>query len=185
MGGALLFGRWLDAASVAPRRRAFKALAALSALVALTWSLALWVAASYGLDGAATAQPTLDAIDDPGEWALPFAIYAGARSTPSCRCSRFGSSDSSTTTATPRPLHRSVPLPPVGRRRVSWAPRPIRGLRRRAGVPPTAQAWVNVALGVASLPGALWLATTLGAEPRRCALSPTGTAAATAVARLS
>ena len=25
------------------------------------------------------------------------------------------------------------------------------------------------ALGVASLPGALWLATTLGAEPRRCA----------------
>ena len=77
MGGALLFGRWLDAASVAPRRRAFKALAALSALVALTWSLALWVAASYGLDGAATAQPTLDAIDDPGEWALPFAIYAG------------------------------------------------------------------------------------------------------------
>ena len=174
MGGALLFGRWLDAASVAPRRRAFKALAALSALVALTWSLALWVAASYGLDGAATAQPTLDAIDDPGEWALPFAIYAG-----------WGAIDAFLQTFSfwiigqldddPRLLGRFTGvyrcLQSAGAA-VSWALSTYSWGCDGAcagAVPPTAQAWVNVALGVASLPGALWLATTLGAEPRRCA----------------
>ena len=122
MGGALLFGRWLDAASVAPRRRAFKALAALSALVALTWSSRC---GSPCVGTASTAPPprqrrpsTRSTI--PAEWALPFAIYAG-----------WGAIDAFLQTfsfwiigqldrrpAAPRPLHRSVPrCSPVGRRR--------------------------------------------------------------------
>ena len=193
MGGALLFGRWLDAASVAPRRRAFKALAALSALVALTWSLALWVAASYGLDGAATAQPTLDAIDDPGR--------VGAAVRHLCRLGRdrrlpadvlvLDHRTARRRPAAPRPLHRSVPLPPVGRRRRQLGALDLLvGLRRRVrGRGPAHRAGVGERGARRREPPRRAVARhDAGARQLSrggARLSPTGTAAATAVARLS
>jgi MFS family permease len=179
MVGALVFGRWLDMSSVPPCRRAHRALATLLVCVLVTWALALWTNDAYAIDGDAPPssadapsqpshppRPRLDALRTPSAWALPFAIYVG-----------WGAIDAFIQTYTfwmvgqldedPKILGRftgiSKCLQSSGAA-VSWA---LSSLSWGCGgacagtVPPTAQAWINVVLSLASLPGALWLAATL------------------------
>ena len=195
MVGTVLFGRWLDAPSVSPRRRALRALVVCFALVALTWILALFMSHSLDLDGEPAPSHTsksgeapppappsrplrsrLDALRSPSEWAAPFAVYVG-----------WGVIDAFVQTYSfwiigqldddPQVLGRFTGIYRClqsGGAAVSWVLSTLSwdcGGRCAGPVPPTAQAWINIIVGMASLPGTILLAMTLDERPHEKALS--------------
>ena len=70
----MAIGMVLDAPGRPPRARAVLAGGVIVLAVIGTWLSALWAFGAYGLDRGPVAR-RLDFLAEPGEWALPFAVY--------------------------------------------------------------------------------------------------------------
>lgn len=168
MLGAVAMARWLDEPSLAPRTRMLVAVVVVAALVGLSWGLGLWANGAYGLDGAARAV-RIDLLRAPREWAPPFLIYVlwggmdafvqifafwviGQLDDSPAEAGRF--------TGIYKSLQAAGAAASWAFSTYSWGC----GGACAGEVPPSRQAWVNVWLGLASLPGVVWLGTTLRAE---------------------